>query len=87
MTTTRPFSKWALLALLFAVLVVVDQWTKYLAVERLTVLFDQTGATTTAQRVQGFLEHSHLEPLATELRFIGSGSRSTCTRAARTSCR
>jgi signal peptidase II len=65
MTTSRPFSKWALLALLFAVLVVADQWTKYLAVERLTTLFERTGATTTAARVQDFLEHSHLEPLAT----------------------
>jgi signal peptidase II len=66
MTASRPFSKWALLALLFAVLVAADQWTKYLAVERLTTLFERTGATTTAERVQGFLEHAHLEPLATE---------------------
>ena len=34
--TGKPLSKWAVLALVFAAGVAVDQWTKYLAVTRLT---------------------------------------------------
>ena len=62
--TARP-SKWALLAALFVVLVVADQATKFLAVERLTTVFQRTGETGLA-RVAGFYRHAHLEPLATE---------------------
>jgi signal peptidase II len=60
----RP-SKWALLWTLFVVLVVADQWTKFLAVERLTTLF-QRGPDGIAERVQVFYRAKHLEPLATE---------------------
>jgi signal peptidase II len=70
MSASRPFSKWALLALLFVSLVAVDQWTKYLAVERLTTLFDRTGAQSLADRVAGFLEHEHLEELSTEPYYV-----------------
>jgi signal peptidase II len=51
---TRPFSKWALLALLFVGLLVADQWTKFLAVERLTVVFERGGDAGLAEKVRGF---------------------------------
>ena len=60
----RP-SKWALLAALFAVLVVADQATKFLAVERLTTAFQRAGETGLG-KVVGFYAHEHLEHLATE---------------------
>ena len=62
--STGP-SKWAILAALFVVLVAADQATKYLAVERLTTVFQRTGETGLA-RVAGFYRHAHLEALATE---------------------
>jgi signal peptidase II len=62
---TRGPSKWALLAALFVVLVVADQATKYLAVERLTTIFQRTGETGLA-RLSGFYSHLHLEQLATD---------------------
>lgn len=62
-------SKWALLAALFVVLVALDQWTKYLAVERLTTLFERSGESGAA-RVVGFYRHEHLEPLATEPYYV-----------------
>ena len=70
MSERRPFSKWALLALLFVTLVAIDQWTKYLAVERLTTLFERTGAETLGERLGGFLEHAHLEPISTEPYYV-----------------
>jgi signal peptidase II len=62
---TRGPSKWTLLAALFVVLVLADQVTKYLAVERLTTVFERTGETGLA-RVAGFYGHKHLETLATD---------------------
>ena len=35
----RGLSKWALLAVIFVVMVVGDQWSKFLAVDRLTWAF------------------------------------------------
>ncbi len=35
----KPLDKWALLAVLFLGLVLLDQWTKFLAVERLTTAY------------------------------------------------
>ncbi|ABS24234.1 signal peptidase II [Anaeromyxobacter sp. Fw109-5] len=70
MSARRPFSKWALLALLFVTLVAIDQWTKYLAVERLTTLFERTGAETLGERLAGFLEHQHLEPISTDPYYV-----------------
>ncbi|MEY2667593.1 MAG: hypothetical protein RJA59_231, partial [Pseudomonadota bacterium] len=57
-------SKWALLAAIFAVMVVVDQWSKFLAVDRLTWAFPRVGATTTSAKVKAFYELKHLENLA-----------------------
>jgi signal peptidase II len=64
---TRPgTSKWALLALSFAVLVALDQWTKYLAVERLTFAFERAGAGAAGSKVRAFYGLRHLERLARE---------------------
>ena len=68
--TTPGRSKWTLLAVLFVTLVVADQWTKYLAVERLTTVFPSAGATTVAERVHGFYTFRHLEGLATEPHYV-----------------
>ncbi len=57
----KGVSKWTLLAAIFAVLVVADQVTKFLAVERLTWAFQRTGLRTVAERVRGFYTLSHLE--------------------------
>lgn len=57
-------SKWAILAAIFAVMVVADQWTKFLAVDRLTWAFPRVGATTTSAKVKAFYEVKHLETLA-----------------------
>jgi signal peptidase II len=62
--------KWALLAALFVSLVVLDQWTKFLAVERLTRVFERTPHLSFAQRVRGFYAYQHLEPLATEPHYV-----------------
>ena len=62
--------KWALLAALFVVLVIVDQWTKYLAVERLTRVFERSEDLSLVQRVRGFYAYQHLEPLATEPYYV-----------------
>ena len=49
-------SRWALLAAIFVVMVVGDQWTKFLAVDRLTWTFPRMGATATASKVKVFYE-------------------------------
>jgi signal peptidase II len=67
---TVPRSKWALLAALFVLLVLADQWTKFLAVERLTTVFERGGQTALAEKVAGFYRHRHLEPLATEPYYV-----------------
>jgi len=64
---TRPApSKWALLALSFAVLVLLDQWTKYLAVERLTFAFERAEARAAGEKVRAFYGMRHLERIARE---------------------
>ena len=68
MTAAR--SKWTLLVVLFTVLVAADQWTKFLAVERLTTVFERTGETGLARRLEGFYRHQHLEPLATDPYYV-----------------
>ena len=50
---TRGPSKWALLAALFVALVLADQATKYLAVERLTTVFLRNGETGLARLADG----------------------------------
>ena len=67
---TAERSKWALLAALFVVLVVADQWTKYLAVSRLTHVFERARDLSLAQRVRGYYAYRHLEPLATEPYYV-----------------
>ena len=58
-------SKWRLLLVIFLVGLAADQVTKFLAVERLTTVFDR-GAQPLPDRVRGFYALRHLEPYATE---------------------
>ena len=60
----RGPSKWALLAVIFVVMVAGDQWSKLLAVDRLTWAFPRVGATGTAAKVEAFYEMKHLEAMA-----------------------
>jgi signal peptidase II len=62
----RPLSKWVLLATIFVAGVGLDQWTKYLAVAKLTDLFPRVGAETLGARLSAFLGHRYLEAVATE---------------------
>ncbi len=57
-------AKWVLLAAIVAGMVVSDQWSKFLAVDRLTWAFQRAGATSTAARVKAFYGLTHLEGLA-----------------------
>lgn len=66
----RAPRKWALLATLFAVLVVADQWTKFLAVERLTRVFERAPDLSLAAKVRGFYTYENLEALATEPYYV-----------------
>jgi signal peptidase II len=63
-------SKWTLLVVLFVVLVAADQWTKFLAVERLTTVFERNPASGLGERVDAFYRHQHLEPLATDPYYV-----------------
>jgi signal peptidase II len=63
-------SKWTLLAVLFGTLILVDQWTKFLAVERLTYAFDRAGDVTLAEKLRGFYAYRHLEQLATPPHYV-----------------
>ena len=66
----RSPPKWALLGVLFVALVLVDQWTKFLAVERLTTVFDRAGELGLVEKVKAFYRHRHLEPLATDPYYV-----------------
>jgi signal peptidase II len=57
-------SKWTLLAAIVAVMVVSDQWSKFLAVDRLTWAFQRAGAVGAVAKVEAFLSVKHLESLA-----------------------
>jgi signal peptidase II len=57
----RGLSKWTLLAVIFVGMVVGDQWSKFLAVDRLTWAFPRVGAVTLGQRVEAFYSMKHLE--------------------------
>ncbi len=65
-----PRSKWAVLGALFAVLVLLDQWTKFLAVERLTTIFHQAGELGMLEKLGGFYRYRHLESLATDPYYV-----------------
>jgi signal peptidase II len=58
--------KWGQLGLLFVVLVAFDQWTKFLAVDRLTTAFQQHGAQTLSEKVAGFYSYRLLEAFSRE---------------------
>jgi len=53
--------KYALLAAIFVTMVVADQWSKFLAVDRLTWAFQRVGATTPGDKVQAYYSMKHLE--------------------------
>jgi signal peptidase II len=57
--------KWALLAGVFALGLVTDQVTKFLAVDRLTTAFARTGAHGLSEKLAAFWRLRYLEPLAT----------------------
>ncbi len=61
----RP-SKWTVLAAIFATGISLDQWTKYLAVSRLTDLVRRVGAQTLGERIGAFFGNRHLEGIATD---------------------
>jgi signal peptidase II len=60
----RGPSRWALLATIFVVMVVADQWSKFLAVDRLTWAFQRAGATGLGAKLSVFYGASHLEATA-----------------------
>jgi signal peptidase II len=63
-------SKWAVLAALFVTLVVADQWTKFLAVERLTTVFARADDAGALEKLRGFYRYRHLEALATDPHYV-----------------
>jgi signal peptidase II len=58
---SRGPGKWTVLAVLFVILVLADQGTKLLAVDRLTNVFQRHGQVTFFEKVRGFYTHQHLE--------------------------
>jgi signal peptidase II len=60
----RGPSRWTLLAVIFLVMVVGDQVTKFLAVDRLTWAFARLGATDVGAKVKAFYGTAHLERMA-----------------------
>jgi signal peptidase II len=62
----RGPSKWTVLAALFAVGLFFDQWSKFLAVNRLTTVFDKATDLSRWDRLRGFYGLRHLESLATD---------------------
>jgi signal peptidase II len=65
-----PLSKWKLLGALFALALLADQGSKYLAVERLTTAFQRAGAHGPTQRLDAFWALRKLEPYATEPHYV-----------------
>lgn len=63
---SRPLSKFRLLAAVFALGVLADQVTKFLAVDRLTQAFPRNGASTLPEKLVAFWRLRHLERFATE---------------------
>jgi signal peptidase II len=57
-------SKWVLFAAIFAVMVLGDQMTKFLAVDRLTLAFPRVGAADLPAKARAFYGTKHLEQLA-----------------------
>ena len=69
MSARRP-GKWTLLALVFAAGVLADQWSKFLAVDRLTTAFQRVGAHGLPEKLSAYFRLSYLEPLATEPYYV-----------------
>jgi signal peptidase II len=67
---SRPLSKWTLLAVLFVSLVLADQVTKFLAVDRLTTVFEHGGEPALGEKIARFYEYRHLERLATDPHYV-----------------
>jgi signal peptidase II len=63
-------SKWKVLAVLFGAGLLLDQVTKFLAVDRLTVAFARAGAHTLGEKASAFWRLKYLEPLATEPYYV-----------------
>jgi signal peptidase II len=64
---SRPaLSKWSLLGLIFGAMLLLDQWTKFLAVDRLTFAFEQARAASLSEKLAAFYSLRHLERLARE---------------------
>jgi signal peptidase II len=68
--SARSFSKWRLLAIIFAVALLADQATKLLAVDRLTYAFQRVGAHTLDQKIGALYRLKYLEPLAREPYYV-----------------
>ncbi len=62
----RVPSKWRLLIIGMPVLLLAEQWTKLMAVERLTVAFERTSDLSLFEKISGFYAYRHLEPLTRE---------------------
>ncbi|HZZ86432.1 MAG TPA: signal peptidase II [Anaeromyxobacteraceae bacterium] len=62
--------KWRLLLALFLALVVADQLTKFLAVDRLTFAFARVGAAELPAKVAAFYRLRYLEPYATQPYYV-----------------
>jgi len=62
----RPLNKWKVLAAIFALGLLGDQVSKFLAVDRLTTAFQRVGAHTLSEKLSAFWRLRYLEPLATE---------------------
>lgn len=60
-TTKRS---WRWLFVIALVVLVLDQWTKFLAVQHLTTAFEEANAVTLSERVHAFLtvQHPHTQP-------------------------
>jgi signal peptidase II len=63
-------SKWALLAALFFGLVLADQWSKYLAVDRLTYALERPEGMSAGEKLRAFYTLRHLEPVATAPHYV-----------------
>ena len=68
--SSRPLSKWKLLAAIFAAAILADQATKLLAVDRLTTAFQRAGAVTLAGKVEALYGLKYLEPFAKEPYYV-----------------
>lgn len=65
-SAAEKLSKWTLLAICSPVPVLLDQWTKFLAVERLTSVFARTADISFHDKLKAFYGYRHLERFARE---------------------